>query len=283
MNPNEARIENSFTVDVEDWFQVSAFRHHIRREDWESCEWRLEQNMDRLLGLMAESGVRATCFVLGWVAERAPSLVRRIAEAGHEIASHGQEHELVYDLSPEAFRERLHRSVETLRQITGRPVLGHRAASFSLPRGERQWVYEVMAEEGLRYDSSIFPIRRRFYGHPDAPWRPYDVRTRSSMIREFPMPVISLAGLAFPFGGGGYFRLYPYALTARMFRRANREGRSVVVYIHPWELDTGQPRQPVGPVTRIRHYLNIGRVERRLRRLWSEFAFVPLAERMEHD
>ncbi len=283
MGHDQQRIRNSFTIDVEDWFHVSAFRHHIRREEWPECDWRVERNMERLLGLMADANLRATCFVLGWVAERSPTLVRRIAEAGHEVASHGQEHELVYDLTPEQFRKGLRRSIDTLRQVTGAPVRGFRAASFSLPRRDRQWVYEIMVEEGLRYDSSIFPIRRRFYGHPDAPWRPYDVRTETGTIREFPLPVVSFAGQAIPFGGGGYFRLYPYAFTAGMFRRTNREGRSVVVYIHPWEIDRGQPRQPVGLITRFRHYNSIGRVEGRLQRLWHEFSFVPLAERLDDE
>ena len=273
---------NSFTVDVEDWFQVSAFRHHIRREDWPTREWRLDRTMDRLLALMAEAGVRATCFVLGWAAERAPDLVRRIAVAGHEIASHGYAHELVYDLTPTAFRELVHRSVETLRDVSGQPVIGFRAASFSLPRGDRQWVYEILAAEGLRYDSSIFPIRRRFYGHPEAPWAPYDVLTPAGRVREFPLPVISLFGQGMPFGGGGYFRLYPYRLTRAMLRRANAAGRPVVVYVHPWELDTGQPRQPVNAITRFRHYNHIDRVEGRLRRLWTNFTFTPLGERLNH-
>ena len=160
---------NAFTIDVEDWFQVSAFRHHIDRDSWPEREFRVERNMDILLNGMDRAGVRATCFVLGWVAERAPGLVRRISEAGHEIATHGQAHELVYDQSPAAFRECIHRSVETLRQTTGQPVTGHRAASFSLPRGERRWVYDVLAAEGVTYDSSIFPIRRKFYGHPRRP------------------------------------------------------------------------------------------------------------------
>lgn len=277
---HQINIRNSFTVDVEDWFHVSAFRHHIRRDDWPGCEQRVERNMNRLLELMGDAGVRATCFVLGCVAQKSPSLVRSMIEAGHEVASHGLEHELVYDLAPGGFRERLHRSVDILRQIVGAPVLGFRAASFSLPRQNRQWVYEIMVEAGLRYDSSVFPIRRRFYGHPDAPWIPYDVATASGTIREFPLPVSSFLGQAIPFGGGGYLRLYPYAVTVRMFRRANREGRPVVVYVHPWEIDTEQPRQSVGLATRFRHYTNIGRVEGRLRRLWQEFPFVPLRERL---
>jgi polysaccharide deacetylase family protein (PEP-CTERM system associated) len=206
--------------------------------------------------------------------------VKRIAAAGHEVACHGYDHELVYDSSPPRFAESTRRALSVIRDIVGENVIGYRAASFSLPRTERQWVYEILAEQGIRYDSSIFPIRRKFYGHPDASWDPIDIATASGVVREFPMPVVSLAGQAFPFGGGGYFRLYPYAVTKHLLKRANSEGRAVVFYVHPWEIDTGQPRQRVGLATRIRHYINIGREESRLRALWSEFSFQPLRERL---
>lgn len=163
-----------------------------------------------------------------------------------------------------------------LRDLLGKPVTGYRAASFSLPRSERQWVYDILGRQGIRYDSSIFPIRRKFYGHPDAPWTPFDVATPSGTLREYPLPVVKIAGQAFPFGGGGYFRLYPYHLTASCIRRANREGRPVVFYVHPWEIDPDQPRQNVGLVTKFRHYVNIKREEERLHRLLREFKFQPL-------
>ncbi|HPU84429.1 MAG TPA: DUF3473 domain-containing protein [Candidatus Latescibacteria bacterium] len=267
---------NAFTVDVEDWFHVSAFRNHIGRDDWGRCELRVEANTERLLEILANHNVRGTFFVLGWVAERVPALVQRIACAGHEIACHGYHHELIYDCSPAQFEELTRRAVGVLGELLGKAPTGYRAASFSFPRSDRQWVYDILGRQGIRYDSSIFPIRRKFYGHPDAPWIPFDVTTPSGTLREHPLPVVKIAGQAFPFGGGGYFRLYPYPLTASFFRRANREGRPVVFYVHPWEIDPDQPRQNVGLVTKFRHYVNIRREEERLHRLLREFRFEPL-------
>jgi polysaccharide deacetylase family protein (PEP-CTERM system associated) len=273
-------IANSFTIDIEDWFNASVFHPYIKRENWSDAELRIDRNVDQLLEMMAESGVRATCFILGWIAEQAPGIVRRIAEAGHEIASHGYAHELVYEQSREQFCEELLRSVEILRQQCGQPVIGYRAASFSLPRGERDWAYQALAEKGIKYDSSIFPIRRRLYGQPDAAWDPFDVDTPNGKVREFPLPVVSIAGQAFPYGGGGYFRLYPYSLTRRLIRHANNHGRAVTMYIHPWEIDATQPRMSVDALSRFRHYNNIRKVPDRLKKLWSEFEFVPLQERL---
>ena len=278
-----SRTLNSFTVDVEDWFQVSALSPYIERASWDSRELRVERNVSHILGILDDVGVRATCFVLGWVAERVPGIVRQIHAAGHEVASHGYDHTLVRDQTPDEFRIDLRRSIELLSGITGESVIGYRAASFSLPSDDPQWAYDVMSEQGILYDSSIYPIQRGFYGHPAAPWVPYDVQTPSGTVREFPMPVASVGGRALPFGGGGYFRIYPYALTRYLMKRVTRASRPVVSYIHPWEVDPEQPRVDVNMKTRIRHYMNLNKVSKRLGRFLREFDFIPLKERLEHE
>ena len=275
-----ARVQNSFTIDVEDWFHARALEPWIPRSDWDRQTLRVERNIDRLLVLLDEAGTSATFFVLGWLAERVPAMVKRIAAAGHEIACHSYDHRQVYDMFRGEFREQLHRSLEILRQLTGDDVVGHRAPNFSLPRYEPQWAYEILALEGVLYDSSVFPIHRSNYGNPDAPWAPFDVETDAGSVRQFPLPVISLLGVAFPFGGGGYFRVYPYRVTECMMKSVNGEGRSITFYIHPWELDPDQPRLPVNLKTRFRHYRNLETVEERIRTLLQMFDFVPCRERL---
>ena len=273
-------VRNSFTVDVEDWFHASALAPWVPRSQWGSQELRVERSVDRVLALLDDAGVTATFFVLGWIADCLPRLVGRISSLGHEVACHSYDHRRIYTLFRGEFREQLHRSLETLRECSGQEVVGHRAPDFSLPREHPEWVYEILAAEGVLYDSSVFPIHRNNYGNPDAPWVPFDVQTAYGTVRQFPLPVVSLFGLPVPFGGGGYFRLYPYALTRRMMHSANKCGREVTFYVHPWELDSHQPRQPVGLRTRLRHYHNLEKVEGRLRRLLAEFRFVTCRERL---
>lgn len=263
-------IINAMTVDVEDYYQVSAFERVVPREAWPTFESRVSANTDRLLGIFAEAGVRGTFFVLGWEAERDPAIVRRIAAAGHEVASHGTGHRLVYDQSPEEFREDVRRARGVLQAASGQAVNGYRAPSFSIT-GRSLWALDVLADEGYTYDTSIFPIRHDRYGIPTAPRHPHRVRPG---LLEVPASTIRLAGQNLPVAGGGYFRLLPYWWTRFGIRRLNdAEGKPAIFYVHPWEVDPGQPRLDASRLSRFRHYRNLAETEGRLRRLLSEFQF----------
>jgi polysaccharide deacetylase family protein (PEP-CTERM system associated) len=285
LKPNAERpsIINAMTVDVEDYFQVSAFESVVSRDRWGDYESRVAANTDRLLALFAEFGVHATFFVLGWVAEREPALVRRVAEAGHEIASHGYAHRLVYHQQPEEFREDIRRSKALIEAAAGQPVNGYRAPSFSItPRS--LWALDVLAEEGFLYDASIFPIRHDRYGIPSAPRFPhlvdgvYGERRFGSGLLEIPAATVRIGGVNLAIAGGGYFRLLPYAWTRWGIAKVNHdERRPVVFYLHPWELDPNQPRLGAAWLARYRHYRNIDRTEHRLRRLLCDFCFGALA------
>lgn len=263
-------ITNALTVDVEDYFQVSAFEPHIRRTDWDSIPCRVERNMDRILDLFAEEGVRATFFTLGWVAERYPHVIRRVVAEGHELASHGYEHVRVVNQDPEAFRADVSRTKKLLEDLGGVEVQGYRAASYSI--GEKNlWALDVLHETGYRYSSSIYPIKHDLYGMPHAPR--FAFRTKPDGILEVPVTTVMLGGRKFPCGGGGYFRLFPYALSRWAMRRVNdQDGQACLFYFHPWEIDPDQPRQQGLPLkTRFRHYLNLKRTEARLRHLLRDF------------
>jgi polysaccharide deacetylase family protein (PEP-CTERM system associated) len=271
-------VTNALTVDVEDYYQVSAFERVVARDRWHEYESRVAANTDRLLGIFADAGVRATFFVLGWVAERDPAIVRRIAAAGHEVASHGYGHRLVYDQSPAEFREDVRRAKDVLQVAIGRPAVGYRAPSFSIV--ERSlWALDVLIEEGFAYDASIFPIRHDRYGIPNAPRQPHWVRRKGGRILEIPGTTVRYLGTNFPVAGGGYFRLLPYWWTKQGIARVNvTEGRPAVFYLHPWEVDPAQPRLRASLLSRFRHYRNLGETERRLRRLLVDFRFGPIAE-----
>ncbi len=275
----QREILNAFTVDVEDYFQVAALASAIDRASWPLRESRVERNTGVLLDMLAESGVRGTFFVLGWIAERHPALIRRIAAAGHEIACHGYSHQLVYSQSADEFREETTRSKRTLEDLTGQSVLGYRAASFSITR-QSLWALDVLIDLGFQYDSSIFPIRHDRYGIPGADPHPAVLAAPSGRtLIEFPMSAARFAGVAVPVSGGGYFRLLPYAVTRAGLRQINgRFGRPFTFYLHPWEIDPGQPRVPVGWLSRFRHYTNLDRCESRLRRLLREFRFGAMHE-----
>jgi polysaccharide deacetylase family protein (PEP-CTERM system associated) len=262
-------ITNALTIDVEDYFQVSAFAPHIRREDWDARECRVEANVDRILALLAERDTRATFFTLGWVAERYPQLVRRIAAGGHELASHGYGHQRASELNREELWQDVSRAKQLLEDLSGRAVPGYRAPSFSIGTGNL-WAFDVLARAGHRYSSSIYPIRHDHYGMPDAPRFAY--RLDNGML-EVPVTTLRLLSRNLPSSGGGYFRLLPYALSRWMIGRVNRLDREAAVfYFHPWEIDTGQPRIPgIGAKTRFRHYVNIPRMERRLGALLRDF------------
>jgi polysaccharide deacetylase family protein (PEP-CTERM system associated) len=272
------RVLNAMTVDVEDYFQVSAFEGIAPRPRWDRFESRVSANTDRLLTLFAEKGIKATFFVLGWIAERHRDLVRRIAENGHEIASHGYAHRLVYDLTEATFREDTRRSKAILEDASGRAVLGYRAPSYSItPRS--LWALDILIEEGFRYDASIFPIHHDRYGIPVSPRHPYVIDRAVGSLIEAPASTVRRGPLNLPIGGGGYFRLLPYWWTRWGIGHINRcEGRPCIFYLHPWEIDPGQPRLHCSWLGRVRHYRNLDQTELRLRRLLDEFSFGPMSQ-----
>jgi polysaccharide deacetylase family protein (PEP-CTERM system associated) len=276
---------NALTVDVEDYFQVTAFAKVVPREAWDTYPLRVVENTRRVLDLLDEFSVKATFFVLGWIAEREPSLVREIAERGHEIASHGYGHELVYDIGPERFREDLRRSREILEGITGSPVIGYRAPSYSIT-ARSIWALDILIEEGFAYDSSIFPVHHDIYGMPGAERFTHIIRREVGEIWEFPLTTWtpSLLGkqCCVPVAGGGYLRLLPAGLIRRVFQGINeRDRRPAVLYFHPWELDPGQPRMKACLKSRFRHYLNLHRTGDKLRRLLSGLRFGTMGEVLE--
>jgi polysaccharide deacetylase family protein (PEP-CTERM system associated) len=270
---------NAFTVDVEDYFHVAALSSAITRESWPTHESRVERNTERLLALLAERGVRGTFFVLGWVAERTPGLVRRIAASGHEIACHGFSHQLIYQQAREEFREETVRAKRLLEDLIGETVLGYRAASFSVTR-DSLWALDTLIDAGFLYDSSIFPIRHDRYGLPGAAPEPNRLSAPSGRtLVEFPMSAARFLGVQVPVSGGGYFRILPFWVTKSGLKQINeRRGLPFTFYLHPWELDPGQPRFKVSALSRFRHYTNLARCEDRLRRLLREFEFTSMRE-----
>jgi polysaccharide deacetylase family protein (PEP-CTERM system associated) len=267
-------VLNALTVDVEDYFHVAAFAHAIPRTSWDARELRVERNTGRLIDLFAEQKIRATFFVLGWVARRVPALIRAIQAAGHEVASHGMSHELIYRQTPEQFRAETRESKALLEDLTGQRVRGYRAASYSITV-RSQWALDVLVEEGFEYDSSIFPVRHDRYGMPGAARHPGHIKTPlGRTLLEFPLTTARIAGVSVPVAGGGYFRLLPYWLTRYGLGSVNhRERVPFVFYLHPWEIDEMQPEVAAGALSRFRHYTNIARCEPRLRRLIGEFRF----------
>jgi polysaccharide deacetylase family protein (PEP-CTERM system associated) len=289
---------NLLTIDVEDYFHVSAFEAVSPPETWDGRESRVDRNTEKVLAILAESDVRATFFVLGWVARRFPELVKKIARHGHEIASHGYSHRRVTNQSRAEFRDDIRQSKALLEDLTARNVLGYRAPSYSIGPNSL-WAYDELMEAGYLYDSSVFPVKHDFYGIPDWPrfpfwvirgdqgqWAPYDGRAKTPAgepacrMLEIPITTLNLCGRNLPIAGGGYFRLFPYGVTRWGLRRINRqEGRPFVFYLHPWELDPEQPRM-VGASrkSRLRHYLNLEKTEGRFRSLLRDFAFAPVSE-----
>ncbi len=265
-----AQIRNAMTVDVEDYFQVSAFERYINRSDWERQECRVERNVDRILGLFSDHDVKATFFTLGWVAERYPALIRRMVDQGHEVASHGMSHVRVTQQNRDEFKQDVVRTKALLEDVSGQEVIGYRAASYSIG-ASNLWALDVLGETGHLYSSSIYPIKHDLYGMPDAPR--FAFRPTDGDFVEFPVTTVRVAGKNLPCGGGGWFRLVPYAGMRWAMRRVNEVDReSVIFYFHPWEIDPDQPRQQgIDAKTRFRHYLNLDRMERRLTRLLSDF------------
>lgn len=268
MNARDS-LTNALTIDVEDYFQVSALRPHIDRASWDGIPLRVEANVERILQLMADRGARGTFFTLGWVAERHPGLVRRIVANGHELASHGHGHDRATELSPLQFTEDIVRAKRILEDIGGVAVRGYRAPSFSIG-DENPWALDSILEAGYAYSSSIYPVKHDHYGMPDAPRFPFRA---ANGLWEIPMTTVRLGNRNWPAGGGGFFRLLPYPVSRWAIRRVNRaDGRPAMFYFHPWEVDPGQPRVAgVGMKTRFRHYLNLHRTEGRLSRLLTDF------------
>jgi polysaccharide deacetylase family protein (PEP-CTERM system associated) len=261
-----------FTVDVEEHFHVSAFEGIIRKDQWEALPSRVERNTDRLLELLARFGATGTFFTVGWVARRQPTLVRRIAEAGHEVASHSFWHRRVNTLTPEEFRADVRDCKAALEDACGRPVHGFRAPSFSIrPGGE--WAFDVLLEEGHHYDSSLFPIRRPDYGYPAAPPEPHEIRRPAGTLLELPLATLNVGGLRIPAAGGGYLRHFPLALTRAALRGHQHRGQPAMFYIHPWEIDPDQPRIAAPWLMRVRHYRGLKKTLPRLERLLEEFRF----------
>ncbi len=255
------------SVDVEDYFHVEAFARVVDRNNWGAYASRVERNTERILDLFDERQIKGTFFILGWVAERYPLLVRRITERGHEPACHSYWHRLIYKLTPEDFREDTLRAKNCIEQAAGAPIYGYRAPSFSIT-GRSVWALDVLAQLGFRYDSSVFPVKHDTYGVPDAPRRPFRIETPFGPIVEFPMATFRFgSGPNFPIAGGGYLRMLPFAYTRMGVRRAWSEGLPVVSYIHPWEIDPEQPRIDAPLKSRLRHYTNLGKTEVRLRKL----------------
>jgi polysaccharide deacetylase family protein (PEP-CTERM system associated) len=269
----DGAVLNAMTVDVEDYFQVSAFEETVCRTRWHTFESRVCGNTERLLAIFEDAGVQATFFVLGWVAERFPDLVRQIRLGGHELASHGYEHRLVYELTPRQFRDDLRRAKAALEAAGGVPIVGYRAPSYSITR-ESLWALDVLIEEGYGYDASIYPIHHDRYGIPDWSRHVHRIERPGGWLWELPGSTVRWAGMNFPIGGGGYFRLLPYGWTRLGIERLNAtERRPAIFYLHPWEIDPGQPRIASKGLTQVRHYRNLAKTESRLRRMLREFRF----------
>ncbi len=265
------RITNAFTCDVEDYFQVSALAPHFPRHTWENVPCRVERNVERILQMLDDHGARGTFFTLGWIAERFPQLVRRIAAAGHEVASHGYAHERASALTPEAFKADIALAKAVLEDITGRLITGYRAPSFSIGKANL-WAHDCIAEAGYRYSSSVYPVKHDHYGIPDAPRFPW--RLDNGLV-EVPVTTLRAFGRNWPAGGGGFFRLLPYGVSRWQIARVNAQDQQpAIFYFHPWEIDPEQPRvREATARTRFRHYVNLERTASRLERLLADFSW----------
>lgn len=266
-------IRNAMTVDVEDYFQVSAFAAHIPRESWESIPCRVERNIDRILILFDEKQTKATFFTLGWIAERYPAMVKRIVSNGHELASHGWAHQRVSDQKPPEFLDDIVRSKALLEDISGQKILGYRAPSFSIGN-DTLWALDLLEEAGYRYSSSIYPIQHDHYGMPNAPRFAFYPKNNGGLL-ELPVTTVRLFKRNIPAGGGGYFRLWPYTFSRWLLQRVNHlEKHSAIFYFHPWEIDYEQPRQQgINAKTRFRHYFNLRHMEKRVKALTRDFSW----------
>ena len=269
----EKRIVNAFTVDVEDYFQVSAFENDVKRSEWDSMESRVSRNTDIILNLLSENNIKGTFFVLGWVAERYKHIVKKIDMEGHEVACHGYSHKLIYNQTISEFKEETVKAKEILEDIIQKPVYGYRAASYSITN-DSLWALDVLADAGFKYDSSIFPVTHDRYGISDAQEFPHLITGPSgSKIVEFPLSIYKILKYNLPVSGGGYFRLYPYAFTKYALNSLNNSDKPFSFYLHPWEIDPDQPRISTNLLSRFRHYNNLDQCEGRLQKLLTDFDF----------
>lgn len=261
---------NAMTIDVEDFFQVSAFSKNISVDQWSEYNCRIERNMDRILQLFSDNNVKSTFFTLGWIAEKYPAIVKRIVSEGHELASHGRNHTRVFDQSPEQFTEDISHTKSLLEDIGGIEIKGYRAASFSIDK-RNLWAYDCLSEAGYQYSSSIYPVEHDHYGMPDAPR--FSFVANSAGLIEVPISTVQWMNKLWPSGGGGYFRFFPYAVSKRLIQAVNvHEKRSAIFYLHPWEIDPDQPKQENLPLkTQFRHYVNLKHTYRRLEKLVHDF------------
>jgi polysaccharide deacetylase family protein (PEP-CTERM system associated) len=280
MPPSSRTFSHFFTVDVEEYFQVKALESVVSRDQWLSCPSRVAQSIDVLLETLARYETKGTFFVLGWLAKYRPRVVRAIAAAGHEVASHGFWHERVPTLAQNDFRTDVRSSKEALEDLTGVEVIGYRAPNFSIVPGY-EWAFDVLLEEGYRYDSSLFPIRRRGYGYPRAGRAPHFLTRASGRLAEFPLATTSIFAYPVPAAGGGYLRQFPYSIIRRAFREASERREPGTFYIHPWEIDPEQPRLAVSQLTRLRHYRGLDAALGRIQRLLGEFHFDTIASYLD--
>lgn len=265
-------MKNIISVDVEEWFHPEALQHLFPPSEWAGNETRVIQNVDRLLALFRVHKVSATFFVLGWVAEQHPQLIEKIVQDGHEIGSHGYSHRMVTKMNEVEFQNDLRKSVQILEKISGRKVMGFRAPTFSIVYNTR-WAWQILADNGFEYDSSVYPIIHDRYGMPDAPRSMYKPMGKDTDLLEFPMSTLSIGGKNMPFGGGGYLRILPLWFTKMAIKKINSENIPAIVYLHPWEFDKGQPVQPLGRVSRARHYYNIKNNLKKLDQLLMKYEF----------
>jgi polysaccharide deacetylase family protein (PEP-CTERM system associated) len=270
-------VPAALTVDVEDYFQVSAFRHVIRYDQWDGMESRVEQNTQKVLDLFAESNLHGTFFILGWVADRFPGVVRKIHAAGHELGCHSYAHRFVYDLTPEEFRADTQRALRAIEDAAGIPVRAYRAPSFTIT-ARSLWALDILAELGVTMDCSIFPIHHDFYGFPTAPRQPFRIRVNGATLLEFPPPTLRLGSLNLPVTGGGYLRQLPFSYQLRALKLLESRREAVQLYLHPWELDPDQPRIQACFRSRLRHYRGLSETTERLRRLFGLFQFGTVSE-----
>jgi polysaccharide deacetylase family protein (PEP-CTERM system associated) len=278
---SRSEMKNIITIDLEDYYQVSAFNDAKTAVQWDSFPSHIESSASKLLSIFDEFNTKATFFTLGWVAERFPKLVREIADRGHEIACHSHMHKYVFSMTPGEFREDTLQAKRLLEDLAGKPVYGYRAPSFSI-KANSLWAFEILAELGFTYDSSIFPIKHANYGWPLAPRFPFEISTICGTITEFPMPSLQWRGARAPIGGGAYLRLLPYWFTRWGIRRLNEsEGLTACLYLHPWELDSEQPKMDGSPSALLRHNFGLNGTESKFRRLLRDFRVQPVASRLE--
>ncbi len=277
------KIINALTIDVEDWFHASVFNDKISQKQWDKCESRVVCNVCKILHILRTRNVKATFFVLGWVAEKYPEIVQMIQWEGHELSTHGYAHKLIYKQTPKEFEEDVKSSIEIIESQTGTRVVGYRAPSYSII-DETFWAYEVIYDLGIMYDSSIFPIKHDIYGVPFAPRFPYKIDLDNGReIYEFPLSTIKYLGKNFPIAGGGYFRLFPYWFIKRGIKKLNASGKPVIVYFHPWELDPDFPRLKLGFTKNFRTYCNLMLTEEKLKQLINDFNFAPVCNVLKID